>query len=183
MEWQREGWHKLLLEGVFILVGLSGGWYVMEAEEPTLVLQRNTESTLAKQETVEIIGLKSAAAGKKLRNPFSLVHEQEGEAAVDLPAQGSYGSSEVSNSVVHKGEKKQKNADSGGQEIFLCGIVEGGGKRLALLRIGTNTLTAGQGEKAEDWQVLTIGTSVVTVERFGQVRSLSLVMDDKTGAK
>ena len=67
--------------------------------------------------------------------------------------------------------------------ISLCGIVEGGGQRLALLKVGNNTVTAGPGEMVLDWQVTGISAAAVTVERSGQVQVLPLVMNGEAGAK
>ena len=69
------------------------------------------------------------------------------------------------------------------QAISLCGIVEGGGQRLALLKVGNNTVTAGLGEMVSDWQVTGISAAAVTVERSGQVQVLPLMMNGEAGAK
>ena len=69
------------------------------------------------------------------------------------------------------------------QVISLCGIVEGGGQRLALLKVGNNTVTAGPGEMVLDWQVTGISAAAVTVERSGQVQVLPLMMNGEAGAK
>ncbi|MCR5758025.1 MAG: hypothetical protein K6F95_08985 [Selenomonas sp.] len=180
---------KLLMGGSVVLLGgiLSGAWYANEAEKPPLVLQETPSAAQLDREKTEIIGLKQAAASKELRNPFSLAHEREGEQALNpvFPKDAYAQSPSVPVSIpaalpaaVHNTQEK-----SSGPGISLCGIVEGGGQRLALLRVGTYTLTAGLGEMAAGWHVTGISSSAVTVERSGEVLCLPLTMNSEAGAQ
>ena len=142
------------------------------------MLQAKQESAEKQTGTTEVIGLQQAIAGSELRNPFSFVHEREGEPVQGmLPASKNELPSAAPPAAV--AAEKQSNVPAA-PAISLCGIVEGNGQRLALLRVGSNTVTAAVGEWADGWQVTGIGTATVTVERSGQVLSLNM---SETGAK
>ncbi len=179
MELERKMKRKLLAGvGIFILLALAGTWYADEAEKPPLVLQAKQESAEKQAGTTEVIGLQQAIAGGELRNPFSFVHEREGEIVQGaMPALKIELPSAAPPAAV--AAEKQSNVPAA-PAISLCGIVEGNGQRLALLRVGSNTVTAAVGEWADGWQVTGIGTATVTVERSGQVLSLNM---SETGAK
>ena len=164
--------------GIFLLLALAGTWYADEAEKSPLVLQEKQETVEKQGGATEVIGLQQSLAGGELRNPFSFVHEREGELAQgDLTVK----KTDMSNPApsVAATVDKQSTAPVA-PAISLCGIVEGNGQRLALLRVGSNTVTAAAGEWADGWQVTGIGTATVTVERSGQLLCLNM---SETGAK
>lgn len=182
-QWQR----PLLLVGVTLLLAMSvGAWYADDAEKPPLVLPAAREEGKDDRNT-EIIGLEQANdPERELRNPFSWLHETEQESRqkagnIQSPPVTAVQPSDSSLSAAGApaANKEKQHMDS--PEISLCGIVEGGGQRLALLRVGNSTVTAAEGERAADWQVAGIGTATVTVERAGQV--LCLQMTAEMGAR
>ena len=185
----RDGqWRGLLLGGsVTLLLAMSvGAWYADDAEKPPLVLPA-AKADETRGNTTEIIGWRQANDPEwELRNPFSWLHETEqesGTASRDsrpspvAAGQQNSAPSAVGNAAAGSNEKQ----NTGSQDISRCCIVEGGGQRLALLRVGSGTVTAAQGEMAADWQVADIGTATVTVERAGQV--LCLQMNAEVGTR
>lgn len=178
----RDGqWRKPLLgiSATLLLAMSVGAWYADDADKPPLVLPAAKDDE-KRGNTTEIIGLRQAAdPGRELRNPFTWLHETEQESGMasresksPSVAAGLQNSSPSAAGSLPAGNNEKQNSGSPG--ISLCGIVEGGGQRLALLRVGNSTVTAAQGEMAADWQVTDIGTATVTVERAGQVLGLQM---------
>ena len=126
MELERKMKRKLLAGvGIFILLALAGTWYADEAEKSPLVLQAKQESAEKQTGTTEVIGLQQAIAGGELRNPFSFVHEREGEPVQGmLPASKNELPSAAPPAAV--AAEKQSNVPAA-PAISLCGIVEGNG--------------------------------------------------------
>jgi len=190
MAFRLEQWHRPLVGCglVLLLAVLAGAWYADEADKPPLVLQAEDREKVVQEDSLMIRGLSEANEQKELRNPFSLLHETEQESEhMALPVQESTDNGKVK---MDKPLPVSPAAGNGSQmpagneqAISLCGIVEGGGQRLALLKVGNNTVTAGLGEMVSAWQVTGIGTAAVTVERSGQVQVLPLMMNGETGAK
>ena len=190
MEFRLKQWHRPLAGCglVLLLAVLAGAWYADEAEKPSLVLQAGETEKVVQEDSLAIRGLQEANEHKELRNPFSLLHETEQESEhMALPVQEPTDSGNVK---MDKPLPVSPAAGNGSQKpagnepaISLCGIVEGGGQRLALLKVGNNTVTAGLGEMVSDWQVTGISTAAVTVERSGQVQVLPLVMNGEAGVK
>lgn len=180
MEFRLKEWCRPLTGGgIFVLLAvIAGAWYADEADKPPLVLQAKQETAEEQTGTTEVIGLQQAIAGGELRNPFSFVHEREGETVQGALTPPKSDRSTVAPPVAVAPDKT--STASPVPAISLCGIVEGNGQRLALLRVGSNTVTAAVGEWADGWQVTGIGTAAVTVERSGQVLSLNM---SETGAK
>lgn len=190
MAFRLEKWHRPLAGcGVFLLLAvLAGAWYADEAEKPPLVLQAEDREKVVQEDSLAIRGLQEASEQKELRNPFSLLHETEAESEhMVLPVKSPKEDGRVKSDklpVVSPATRGGSPMPEGKEAaITLSGIVEGGGQRLALLRVGTDTVTAGLGEMVADWQVTGIGTAAVTVERSGQVLTLPLVMNGEAGAK
>ena len=188
MEFRLEKWYRPLAGcGLFLLLaGLAGAWYADEAEKPPLVLHADSEKKEVRKDTTEVIGLKQANEHRELRNPFSLLHESEQEGrknALATEQLEALTDAKPHNLPLPPNESDGQSLLSDGQMVTLCGIVEGGGLRLALLRVGNNTVTAGVGETAVGWQVTNIGASAVTLERGGQVLNLPLVTSSEAGAK
>lgn len=181
MDLQDAKWRKPVIFGsVFLLLaGGAGAYYAGAAEEPASVLQSDKHREEQPAEPPEIKGLQQANASQELRNPFSLLHEREGEIAeAGREEQKPLPATATERAAVTPVAKKQnvpvpkvRQAD-----IILCGIVEGAGGRLALLRTGNSTVTAGCGEMVAGWQVTDVGAESVTVARAGQVRHLPLTM-------
>ena len=188
MKFRLKQWCKPLTGGsIFILLAvMAGAWYADEAEKPPLVLRAEHETKDVPRDETAIIGLEQASEHKALQNPFSLLHETEQEVRevvpplAQLPKKESSTQDKLADTLTPAQNGGQVPGD--GQHIVLCGIMEGC-ERLALLRYGTQTMTAGVGEMVFGWQVTDIGTATVTVERSGQVLSLALVMDGEAGAK
>ena len=152
------------------------------------MLQAGEAGKVVQEDSLAIRGLQEANEHKELRNPFSLLHETEQESEhMALPAKQPMETGRVRMdkppAVSPATENGSQMPVGNEQAISLCGIVEGGGQRLALLRIGTNTVTAGVVEMAADWLVTAIDTAAVTVERSGQVQVLPLVMNGEAEAK
>ncbi|MBE6093387.1 MAG: hypothetical protein E7201_09520 [Selenomonas ruminantium] len=191
MEFRLEKWYRPLAGcGLFLLLaGLAGAWYADEAEKPPLVLQADEgKEKVVQEDSLAIRGLQEANEQKELRNPFSMLHETEQESEhMDLPAKQPMenGKAKTDKSLAVSPAAGNGSQMPAGNEpaISLCGIVEGGGQRLALLKVGNNTVTAGLGEMVSDWQVTGISAAAVTVERSGQVQVLPLVMNGEAGAK
>ena len=190
MEIQHKRWRKPLLLGSAVLLLLIGAdnWYTGSGEE---VRQRSSPVQENKQEKgnkAEIRGFQQASGQQELKNPFTWLHETEQESVAAVlpeqqpPAEKSSENREISPLHVDNGQKVRGQSD-GSAAVVLCGIVESKDERLALLRVGNNTITVGKGEMAADWQVTGISTNTVTVERAGQVRSLSLTTHEGTGAQ
>lgn len=187
MEFRDGKWRRPVLWGsLTLLLAMSvGAWYADDAEKPPLVLPAAKDS--GERGTMEIIGLRQANdPERELRNPFTWLHETEQESRMEVRKSKSSpmtaGQENIPPSAVgppSAGSNEKQN--KGSQEISLCGIVEGNGQRLALLRVGSSTVTVGVGEIAADWQVAEIGTATVTVERAGQVRCLQ--MNAEVGAR
>ncbi len=183
MDLQDGKWRKSVIFGsvCLLLAGGAGAYYAGAAEEPPLVLQEGeTQAAAPSQNPPEIKGLQQADEVQGLRNPFSLLHEREGEIAgqspkVSRPEEKMAAVVQVPKEQGKKSSapwKKEKNA-----ALSLCGIVEGDGGRLALLRNGDATVTAECGESVAGWQVTAVGkTSVTLAKAGGQVRRLSLTM-------
>ena len=190
MEFRLKQWHRPLAGCgvVLLLASLAGAWYADEAEKPPLVLQAGEVEKVVQEDSLAIRGLQEANEQKELRNPFSMLHETEQESEhMDLPAKQPMENGKVK---TDKSLAVSPAAGNGSQmpagnepAISLCGIVEGGGQRLALLKVGNNTVTAGLGEMVADWQVTGISAAAVTVERSGQVQVLPLMMNGEAGAK
>ena len=181
MDLQDGSWRKpVIFSSVFLLLaGGAGAYYAGEAEEPPLVLQEDKTQVTAAQEPPEIKGLQQADAVQELRNPFSLLHEREGELAEQSPQVSKPEEKKAAVVLASTKKMKQPPADLKKEKnsgLSLCGIVEGDGGRLALLRNGDATVTAGCGESIAGWQVTTVGETSVTLTRAGQVRRLSLTM-------
>ena len=189
MDLQLKKWYRPLAGGaIFLLLAvIAGAWHADEAEKPPLVLQKGNEEEARNDTTTEIAGLQQADAHKELRNPFSMLHETEQASHRKVPSVGQMPQTENSkqqaNVPLAAAQNDSQPQSAGTQSVVLCGIVEGSGQRLALLRIGTNTVTAGVGEMAADWLVTAIDTAAVTVERSGQVLNLPLTMTSEAGAK
>ena len=191
MEFRLKKWYRPLAGcGLFLLLaGLAGAWYADEAEKPPLVLQADEgKENVVQEDSLAIRGLQEANEQKELRNPFSLLHETEQESThlvVKGKEQAENGRVKMDRTPAVSpavGNGSQMTADNE-QAIALCGVVEGGGQRLALLKVGNNTVTVSSGEMVADWQVTEIGTAAVTVERSGQVLTLPLIMNGEAGAK
>ena len=189
MEFRLKQWHRPLAGCglVLLLAVLAGAWYADEAEKPPLVLQAGEAEKVVQEDSLAIRGLQEANEHKELRNPFSLLHETEQESEhMILPARQAVENGKVKpdrppvSPVVVDGSQKPAGNEPA---ISLCGIVEGGGQRLALLKVGNNTVTAGPGEMVSDWQVTGISAAAVTVERSGQVQVLPLMLNGEAGAK
>lgn len=180
MDLQDAKWRKPVIFGsVFLLLaGGAGAYYAGAAEEPAPVLQSDKHREEQPAEPPEIKGLQQANASQELRNPFSLLHEREGEIAeAGKDGQKPLPATTDSGVATQVAEKQNRPVPKGKQaDIVLCGIVEGAGGRLALLRAGSSTVTAGCGEMVAGWQVTAVGAESVTVARAGQVRHLPLAM-------
>ena len=190
MEFRLKQWHRPLAGCglVLLLAVLAGAWYADEAEKPPLVLQAGEAGKVVQEDSLAIRGLQEAEEQKELRNPFSMLHETEQESEhMDLPAKQPMENGKVKTDkslAVSPATGNGSQMPVGNEPaISLCGIVEGGGQRLALLKVGNNTVTAGPGEMVLDWQVTGISAAAVTVERSGQVQVLPLVMNGEAGAK
>lgn len=183
MDLQDGSWRKpVIFSGVLLLLaGGAGAYYAGEAEEPPLVLQEDETQAAVPQEPPEIKGLQQAGELQALRNPFSLLHEREGEIAGQerndrLPEEDKAGKKAVAVVSPEKGKKASASVKKETAPLILRGIVEGEGGRLALLQVGSTTVTAAGGESVAGWQVAAVGETSVTLTRAGQVRRLSLTM-------
>ena len=190
MEFRLKQWHRPLAGcGLVLLVAvLAGAWYAGEAEKPPLVLQAGEAGKVVQEDALVIRGLQEANEHKELRNPFSLRHETEQESEpMALSAKQPMENGKIKMDKPPAASPAEENGSqkpAGNEQVIsLCGIVEGEGQRLALLKIGNNTVTAGLGEMVSDWQVTGISAAAVTVERSGQVQVLPLMMNGEAGAK
>lgn len=185
MELFTERWRRPLImgSGFLLLAGITGAYYANEADKPPVVLQEKASGGEQDAEAVAIIGLQEANEQGGLRNPFTLLHEREGEvprAAKETVPPPAKAAVPVPGLAAAPPTPVPMRADS--REIQLCGIIEGEGGRLALLQAGGSTAAAGVGETVAGWQVTDIGRNGVTVQQGGQMRSLSLSIADM-GAK
>ena len=179
MDLQDAKWRKPVVFGgvVLLLLGSAGAYYAGVAEEPPLVLQKTEKMADSSLEAPMIKGLARANDVQELRNPFSLLHEREGEIAGNELKKASSEQIAASPVLPVSPEKQAAPAKHGEKEgILLCGIVEGAGGRLAILQVGSNTVNAGCGETVAGWQVMEISRESVTVAGNGQVRRLPLTM-------
>ncbi|SHK75296.1 hypothetical protein SAMN05216582_1163 [Selenomonas ruminantium] len=168
---------------VFLLLTAgAGAYHASRAEEPPLVLQQKPVQEEAEVPT-GIIGLQQADEGKALRNPFSLLHEREGE----IPVQAVKGAEvkqasshpDIQKIAIKKKEAKKIPAQPKKRADFvLRGIGEGAGGRLALLQTADDTAAVAVGEHVSGWQVTAVGSNTVTLVRDGQVLELPLTMSD-----
>ena len=181
MDFRDVKWRRPLIYGsvLLLLAGGAGAYYAGAAEEPPLVLRKNERQAETPAEPPAIKGLARANESQELRNPFSLLHEREGEGAsgqlnVVRPEPKESVAAPVPKTAA---EKNTAPANSGRKtNLVLCGIVEGAGGRLALLQTGNSTVTAACGEAVAGWQVTEIGRESVTVAGYGQVCRLPLTM-------
>ena len=162
---------------ILLLLLLTGAWYADGVPEPPVVLQKEAVKDSG-HEPLKVKGLAEANNSSPLRNPFSLLHETEAEAAGGLVSvqEGTASGTDVEKKTAPVVTSRQQPpaVKERGNDIALCGIAEGDGKRLALLRVDGMTVTAAAGETVKGWRVTAIGRSAVVVARDGQERSLDI---------
>lgn len=181
MDLQQRNWRKPLAGVVLLLLLLTGAWCVNDTPEPPVVLQKEPERNKAGQGPAEVKGLAEADNSKPLRNPFSLLHETEAEAgrlaAVPEEPALSGGKDTAKAAPAAPPVQAQPVKSKAVDDIVLCGIAEGAGGRLALVRVGGTTAAVAAGETVQGWQITAIGTSSVVACRDGQERNLAITSD------
>ena len=117
-----------------------------------------------------------ATAQRDLRNPFSIVHETEtDQPPVPAPLADPAGQSPVPPTAPAPAPAVPGASAAGtghGQSLapalpvqpVLCGLAQGGNGKLAMIRIGSQTITAGVGEWAGSWQIREITDSAVVLD-------------------
>lgn len=143
------------------------------------MLHENERQAEMPAEPPVIKGLARANEVQELRNPFSLLHEREGDTVTGkLDAARTEPKENIAAPVPKPAAGKTTAPANSGRKtnLVLCGIVEGAGGRLALLQTGNSTVTAACGETVAGWQVTEIGRESVTLAGHGQVRRLPLTM-------
>ena len=146
-----------------------------------------TEEVCGKEPGIKpIAGLEQAEAQRDLRNPFSIMHETEtepvlpvtAEQAVKLPAApgerpaASGPENRMDGSVAGNSAYTPTTAIS--SRPVLCGLAQGNHGKLVMIRIGSQTVTAGVGEWAGSWQVREITDTAVVLDDGTETESLQL---------
>lgn len=169
---------KLLLGGgLALLLGVGISCWRMDSE-----LQATERPTVTRVDSGEkvgvnpIAGLEQATAQRDLRNPFSIVHETEtDQPPVPAPLADPAGQSPVPPTAPAPAPAVPGASAAGtghGQSLapalpvqpVLCGLAQGGNGKLAMIRIGSQTITAGVGEWAGSWQIREITDSAVVLD-------------------
>lgn len=137
-----------------------------------------------------IAGLEQSEAQRDMRNPFSLRHETEMDAAASAPAECKAeiatvaGDSNANRRAVtvpaylrcsRAGDEAGLPAVDLSSQPVLCGLAQGAHGKLAMIRIGSQTITAGIGEWAGNWQIRDIHDSVVVLDNGQEAESLQLM--------
>lgn len=186
---------------VIVLLGIGGFSYVtadsMQVAEPATALHEETAEAhdepaeLAKKERQKNVELPQDIT---LRNPFSMVHETREEAAaaeqtnavMPILTTEDVASYEVdsADAAVQRAQEGQQRAAVAGQitalteraeeKPILCGVVQGNGERLALIRLDKHTQSVGIGEWIGDFEVVAILADRVCLQRNGEQQWLSL---------
>ena len=184
---------NLLLGGGLVLLLGAGISFSCLPDSPLQV----TEQPVASQDVSgkelgvkPIAGLEQSEAQRDMRNPFSLRHETELDAAPSAPAEGKTEIATVTGDFnanrravtvpaylrcSHAGDETGLPAVDVSSRPVLCGLAQGNHGKLAMIRIGSQTITAVVGEWAGTWQVRDIHDSVVVLDNGQKAESLQLM--------
>ena len=185
---------KILLLGGGLVLLLGAGLSFSCPPDSTLQV---TEQPVASQDVSgkelgvkPIAGLEQSEAQRDMRNPFSLRHETEMDAAAAAPAECKAeiatvaGDSNANRRAVtvpaylrcsRAGDEAGLPAVDLSSQPVLCGLAQGDHGKLAMIRIGSQTITAVVGEWAGTWQVRDIHDSVVVLDNGQEAESLQLM--------
>lgn len=167
------------LVGSLAVLGLLLGscWLAGSSEEVPVLKDTPAQEPDNRAAVTDVKGLAQAHKAGVLRNPFSLRHETEQEAAAVSQIAETSGS-KADFLPVQTGAKVTAAAKpvspAPAEEIVFCGIAQGNGEQLALLQVGGTAAALALGESLNGWQVIAIDDAGVTVSRGGQVRKLGI---------
>lgn len=128
-----------------------------------------------------VAGLEQAEAQRDVRNPFSIMHETEKDPVpqaqtvqpANVPAAGTPAMEHPAPESVGAGERVTVPAMS--SRPVLCGLAQGNHGKLVMIRIGSQTVTAGVGEWAGSWQIREITDTAVVLDDGTETESLQLM--------
>ncbi len=166
--------------GSLTVLGLLLGscWLAGSSEEVPVLKDAPAQEPDNRASVTDVKGLAQAHKVGVLRNPFSLQHETEQEAAAASQIAETSGSKadflpvQTGAKVTAAAEKPVSPVPA--EEIVFCGIAQGNGEQLALLQVGGTAAALALGESLNGWQVIAIDDAGVTVSRGGQVRKLGI---------
>ena len=123
-----------------------------------------------------VAGLEQAEVQQDVRNPFTILHETEKDPATRVPAEQQV-ELPAEDSPVGERPEVGSNANEcgigGGDHVsaaaasshpVLCGLAQGNHGKLVMIRIGSQTVTAGVGEWAGSWQIREITDAAVVLD-------------------
>lgn len=156
----------LLAVGAGLLACLALALSFLEGE--TQVLQQSAPEHRSEKPPLgrlEVKGMERAEKAQELRDPFTVLHEQAGEAP--RRAVGKDRAKEPAGQVSPVGKAKPAAAKAAGPQpaygLRLQGIAAGAGGRLALLSDGRQTAALAAGESLGAWQVRMVEENRVLV--------------------
>lgn len=164
-----------------VVLGIGSFCYLqadsMEVAEPAVPTKTAAVPVQPKAESLPVVQRQEAAQQGELCNPFSWTHETRDEAAA-MPSGAEELPIEKAEPVItaeNLAEQTQpKEADTAAEakaaipepteRPILCGIVSGGGRKLALLQLGAQTRSLAAGEWLGDYEVRAIFADCVCLQ-------------------
>ena len=176
---------KMLLGGVLALLIVAGisnccltDSQMQATEGPVVAKEVNGKELGVKP----VAGLEQAEAQRDVRNPFSILHETEKDPVPQAQAERQEKVS-VAASTAGKHPVPEHAGASGvsvtvpamSSHPVLCGLAQGNHGKLVMIRMGSQTVTAGVGEWAGSWQIREITDTAVVLDDGAETESLQLM--------